>query len=140
MPILPITRERRQALNNTKKQSVQINSNKTIKGEFNDNRPTASFGGNSGQILSTAYEGGVIISHIQSECTCGGINERCIKCDGTGYCAKKIIESGHINHESPRTIKTSKQEVSFSNDPRGGVYGIRENGRFFSNPSHDDHE
>ncbi|GAA0421325.1 hypothetical protein GCM10009094_27020 [Massilia aurea] len=64
-----------------------------------------------------------------------GNNATCFRCDGRGYYEKK----------SP--IKTTSQTVSpeigarsivrHESDSRGGSYGVRENGRFLSNPDHD---
>ena len=79
---------------------------------------------------------------IEAKCSCEGENENCFRCDGTGLYKSNII----INLEECRDRVQEKviqkidsiQESNFSNDQRGGIYGIRERGRFSSNPLYDE--
>lgn len=81
-------------------------------------------------------------SSIESKCSCGGENENCFKCNGTGIYTKKIVsnieECHHIIQEKQTRAINSNQESKFSNDQRGGIYGIRERGRFSSNPLYEE--
>lgn len=113
-------------------------------GKVQEDNVPAKFGEVDGTILKQDEICGVKIRYEQASCSCNGDNEKCMRCDGTGYYAKKIIENS--NEESSR-LKTenfikynikSRQESRFSNDLRGGDYGIREDGRFNSNPLYDD--
>jgi hypothetical protein len=88
---------------------------------------------------------GHFVNHVISECTCGGENPNCFKCDGTGYSLIERIGNEvplRINKKNKRTKSIKRPvpiEASFSNDSRGGTYAIREQGRFLSNPEHDDY-
>lgn len=81
-----------------------------------------------------------------SPCSCQGMNQNCFKCSGTGYCEREIITtpSPHKNSLAANLsdLKTHqpKSEVSFASDSRGGIYSIRENGRFTSDPIEDDYD
>lgn len=81
-------------------------------------------------------------SSIESKCSCGGENENCFKCNGTGIYTKKIVsnieECHHAIQEKQARAINSNEESKFSNDQRGGIYGIRERGRFSSNPLHEE--
>ncbi len=108
--------------------------------------PSAKFGEAIGSILKIEKSNEAITKYEQAACSCNGENERCFKCNGTGFYIKKIIEELSIptskTTKSSRSAKKTRsiQESSFSNDPRGNDYGIRENGRFSSNPLYDDHD
>ena len=66
-----------------------------------------------------------------------GENETCFKCGGTGFYEKRMISAvTYVTLEG----SISSSEVTFSNDYRGGIYGIRENGRFESSPLEDDYD
>lgn len=76
------------------------------------------------------------------ECSCGGENEKCFRCGGSGFYIKTaapVSKNKTMNYSLKTNYKNAK-ESNFSNDPRGDFYGIRENGRFNSNPLYDDHE
>lgn len=78
----------------------------------------------------------------QLNCSCKGENENCFKCNGTGLYESLIVtnieECKDRIHEKQIQKTNSIQESQFSNDPRGGIYGIRENGRYSSNPLHEE--
>lgn len=79
---------------------------------------------------------------IETKCSCEGENENCFKCNGTGFYKRKMvtnIDECQDRVQEKRIYKTnSTQESQFSNDQRGGIYGIREQGRFSSNPLHEE--
>lgn len=114
-------------------------------GNIAENIPAAKFGEENGAILKEEEVNGVKVRYEQALCSCNGDNERCMRCDGTGFYAKKIVETPDREQNSPiirsvvRRKFGSNLESNFSNDLRGGDYGIRENGRFNSNPLYDDH-
>lgn len=113
--------------------------------QINEDNPSAKFGMTEGSILEVKYIMGVKVRYEYASCSCNGDNERCIRCDGTGFYVRKIIdESNHDKSYEKRIFKSSSskatQESSFSNDYRGSDFGIREVGRFNSNPLYDDHE
>ena len=74
---------------------------------------------------------------VSARCSCNGENVNCYKCDGTGYYEKKIA-AGAVGVK--RNANAPPVEVTYSNDARGGAYGIRENGRFSSLPLADDYD
>lgn len=74
---------------------------------------------------------------VAAKCSCQGENETCFKCGGTGFYEKKMINA--VTNITPEG-SISRPEVTFSNDYRGGIYGIRENGRFESSPLEDDYD
>ncbi len=98
-----------------------------------------------GKTVGHTVVAGHNISYVVSECTCGGENPNCFKCDGTGFCLVERIGNEvtlPIKKKKNRTksVKTpALSEASFSSDSRGGSYSIREQGRFTSNPEHDDY-
>lgn len=107
--------------------------------------PTAKFGIAEGSTLGVKRENGQKISYEQATCPCNGSNERCMRCDGTGLYVRKIMGDPSLNKlHNKRIFKPDiskiTQESNFSNDYRGGDFGIREIGRFNSNPLHDDHD
>ena len=109
------------------------------------NVPTASFGSDVGTALGQANEGQLAVSYEKAACSCRGDNENCYKCDGTGFYIKKVVqEASEVDSVSPRrkfgSLNKSVAESSFSNDLRGGDYGIRESGRYGSNPLYDDYD
>ena len=79
---------------------------------------------------------------IEAKCSCEGANENCCRCNGTGFYNSQIVTNIAECQErlqEKRTHKTNSiQESQFSNDQRGGIYGIREHGRFSSNPLHEE--
>lgn len=114
-------------------------------GEVTENNPSPKFGEERGTVLKMEKSNGVEIRYEQAICSCNGDNERCVRCDGTGYYAKKIIEESdknsqkfHIKNKTHFRNPSSTQETTFSNDFRGGNHGIREHGKFDSTPLHDD--
>ncbi len=116
-------------------------------GKITGNNPSPKFGEEIGAILKKEKNNGIEIRYEQALCSCNGNNERCMRCDGTGYYAKKIIEESdensskfHIRNKIRSTNPSSTQESNFSNDFGGDDYGIRECGRFNSNPLHDDYD
>jgi hypothetical protein len=73
-------------------------------------------------------------------CSCGGENERCYRCDGRGYYEVSPQEAARNTAQAAVGAATAGGSIaSFSSDPRGGAYGIRENGRFASTPDSDDY-
>lgn len=116
-------------------------------GKITENNPTQKFGEEIGAILKKEKNNGIEVRYEQALCSCNGNNERCMRCDGTGYYVKKIIEESdensskfHIRNKIKSTNSNSTQESNFSNDFRGDDYGIRECGRFSSNPLYDDYD
>lgn len=79
---------------------------------------------------------------IDAQCSCKGENENCFKCNGTGFYKRKIITNIEECQDrvQEKTIYKSNsiQESQFSNDSRGDIYGIRESGRYSSNPLHEE--
>ena len=79
---------------------------------------------------------------IEAKCSCEGENENCFRCNGTGFYKSRIvtnIEECQDRIQEKRTHQTnSTQESQFSNDQRGGIYGIREHGRYSSNPLYEE--
>lgn len=69
-----------------------------------------------------------------SPCSCGGENGNCYKCSGTGYYRKRLAPGAILN--SPVAVD-ARPFAGFSSDSRGGIYGIREQGRFDSRPDYD---
>ena len=76
------------------------------------------------------------------QCSCAGCNEKCFRCDGTGvYRAKVVVDLEKLSKKIDQKKyfwKSGALEVQFSNDMRGGDYGIREQGRFSSLPLRED--
>jgi hypothetical protein len=79
---------------------------------------------------------------VNAECTCNGENEKCFKCHGTGFYQRTFVENMSECHDRVQEKNAygtgSNQETQFSNDQRGGTYGIREQGRFSSNPLYEE--
>ncbi len=77
------------------------------------------------------------ITLVPTKCSCRGENQNCFRCDGTGFYERAIV-----SYTSPNNLQNSstRQEVTFSIDSRGGKYSIRENGRFESSPLEDDYD
>lgn len=80
---------------------------------------------------------------ICAPCSCGGENENCYKCFGTGTYQKTVVEPR--SYEQFAKIKPDSPRVNrswlggFAADSRGGSYSIREGGRFDSSPNEDDY-
>lgn len=79
---------------------------------------------------------------IEAKCSCEGENENCFRCNGTGFYKSRIvtnIDECQDRIQEKRTHKTNSiQDSQFSNDQRGGIYGIREHGRYSSNPLYEE--
>jgi len=77
---------------------------------------------------------------IRAACTCGGENENCFKCFGTGFYDKEILVTPPFDSSNTRSSSAKKPSGlgSFASDSRGHNYSIREGGRFSSFPLHDD--
>lgn len=131
--------------------STQIKINKPVKnpanlqyGEIIENTPTAKFGMTEGSTLGVENRNGQRVLYEQAACSCNGSNDRCIRCDGTGFYAREIIQSTSKKSHDKRFFKSNISETThesnFSNDYRGGNFGTREIGRFNSNPLYDDHD
>jgi hypothetical protein len=83
---------------------------------------------------------------VRAMCTCGGENENCFKCFGTGiYEKKEVVDATPSQHRSlplPHLVLRRFYRPSladFASDSRGGSYSIREQGRFDSAPVADDY-
>ena len=79
---------------------------------------------------------------IVAKCSCEGENENCFRCNGTGFYKSRMVTNieecqDRIQEKRPHQ-KNSTQESQFSNDQRGGIYGIREHGRYSSNPLYEE--
>lgn len=114
-------------------------------GNVVENLPTTSFGAEIGSSLGKATKGKLAINYEKASCSCGGENENCFKCDGTGFYTKQVVQESSRTLPVPRNsnLRSKNQQLSessFSNDSRGGDYGIRECGRYGSIPLYDDHE
>ena len=115
-------------------------------GDVSPSRPTVSLGSDVGTVIGTERKPGMHVHYEKAECPCNGDNERCSRCDGTGYYTKEVVDqftgtpSKPWVSESSRFGNRSIQESTFSNDQRGDIYGIRERGRYGSNPLYDDHD
>lgn len=113
-------------------------------GSIVENLPTTSFGAEVGTVLGKSRNGQLAITYEQASCSCGGENEKCFRCDGTGFYTKQVVletlSSTQLLHSKLRSKNQTIAESSFSNDARGGDYGIHERGRYGSNPLYDDHE
>ena len=83
-----------------------------------------------------SHEGTASASAVAAKCSCNGENSNCFKCNGSGYYERKLAPGAQAFEQVPQT----QTEVRFSNDPRGGIFGIRENGRFASLPLADDYD
>lgn len=98
-----------------------------------------------GEIRTVVGPGGRMIKKVTIQCSCRGENSNCFKCDGTGYCEAEIVSEpsrpAPIDQVRSRNQNASQPETHFTGDGRGGeTYGIRERGRFGSNPLRDDHD
>lgn len=94
-----------------------------------------------GTSLGVLERGGLVINYEPAACTCGGENPNCCKCDGTGVYRREMV-LGYSNGAPPapavpRRAAEARSESSFANDPRGDSRGVREQGRFESNPLYD---
>ena len=137
-----------------KKRRQQKQSNKTPVmglphfqvGSVEANIPSTPLGTSVGTILGVESKPKMRVHYETADCTCGGNNERCTRCGGTGYYTKEVVDQFIGTPKTPWTDKSNRvgfrstQESTFSNDQRGDGYGIRERGRFGSNPLHDDHD
>lgn len=76
-------------------------------------------------------------------CTCGGENENCYRCYGSGFFEKQVnaddpTQSSSYNRVTPQ-YGTTSTVANFASDSRGIPYTIRERGRFDSSPVEDDY-
>lgn len=92
-----------------------------------------------GKVLGTRNEGSLLVSRRIEPCTCGGNNENCFKCGGTGYYIREAVVDGANRGPAP-TVATREYRslAGFASDDRAGPYNIREKGRFDSRPLCDD--
>lgn len=85
-----------------------------------------------------ASDSKIDVIFVEKKCSCQGENENCFKCHGTGFTKARVLlnpdECKDVIQQRVVYGGKSKLENSFSNDARGGIYGIRERGRFISNP------
>lgn len=73
-------------------------------------------------------------------CSCGGENELCYRCFGTGYYEVSAKQAARLEQQPKvRAATGSGCIASFASDPRGGSHSLRELGRFASTPDHDDY-
>ncbi len=77
-------------------------------------------------------------------CTCGGENERCFRCFGKGYYEVSPQQAARMEPQRDTKPGTKRHgpasgPASFASDDRGGSRGLREQGRFASEPAHDDY-
>jgi len=111
-------------------------------GSIVENLPSTSFGTEVGTSLGKSSMGKIAITYEQASCSCGGENEKCFRCDGTGFYTKQVVPTSANSPSSTRSNLRLKNQLpsesSFSNDARGGDYGIRERGRYGSNPLYDE--
>ena len=125
-----------------KKEKDRIKNSNNLQFDYkSQDEVSSSLGTSIGVIVKQEKVNKKTITYKQSECSCYGSNERCIRCDGTGFYLKKIVEE--LVDLLPKKIERKNKkfsEVNFSNDQRGDSFGIREIGRFSSNPLHDDHD
>lgn len=128
-----------------KQKRERFQSRKFQLGKVVENLPTTSFGTAVGTSLGRSTQGQLAITYEKAVCSCGGENENCFKCDGTGFYTRQVVEDTSklpppLPNGRLRTKNQTYAESTFSNDSRGGEYGIRERGRYGSGPLHDDHE
>lgn len=66
-------------------------------------------------------------------CPCGGETENCCMCDGYGRIRGRDdpVRLASASPAAPGGL------AGFAADPRGGSYGVRENGRFGAGPEYD---
>lgn len=112
-----------------------------------DGRPDPSLSGMSvvvppeGQYLGSRRKAGMVVSFVTAQCACKGENESCFRCGGSGSYIREMVEE--MRDPSPVSPlrgrrQEAKQESTFSNDPRGNIRGVREIGRFGSNPHYEE--
>lgn len=78
---------------------------------------------------------GSAVPMISVDCSCMGNNATCFRCDGRGYYERKAPVQTTSQTVLPEIGVRSI--VRHEHDSRGGSYGVREYGRFLSNPDHD---
>lgn len=73
-------------------------------------------------------------------CSCGGENENCYRCFGAGYYEVSEADAMRLARQVASTPAPQRLgPVRFASDARGAAYGLREQGRFSSEPVHDDY-
>lgn len=86
---------------------------------------------------------GAKLVEIRAPCSCGGENENCYKCFGTGTYQKTVFEPRPYEQfvqNKPDSPRVSRSRLGgFAADSRGNSYSIREGGRFDSSPNEDDY-
>ena len=106
-----------------KKQAVQASPSKSVvppvSSSENNKRPPKRKGRKASQGF---------IPPPTIDCSCGGNNENCCRCFGSGYYPATAVKEKKGTMEKP--ISTALG--GFASDPRGDIYSIRENGRFSS--------
>lgn len=77
--------------------------------------------------------------YVAAECSCRGTREECERCAGKGvYPRHELVDIGIATEPRSGGLKGRTGEpIGFSNDSRGGIYVIREQGRFLSNPHYE---
>lgn len=130
-----------------KRKRARFSVTKTLqRGNVVANVPSVSMGAANGAVLGSARKSGMQVHFEKAECPCKGENERCSRCDGTGFYVKEVVDQFLTTPSTPwvdhsaRKGGSTTQEVSLSNDARGDDYSVRERGRYGSNPLHDDHD
>ncbi|BDB70248.1 hypothetical protein Cthiooxydans_26600 [Comamonas thiooxydans] len=114
-------------------------SNRLQTSELSGPEILAPLGTKVGTVLKTKVVRGKTVRYQQAVCSCGGNNEKCAKCFGSGFYTKEVIDD-FLDGSALSVRGSPNQESTFSNDYRGGFFGVRELGRFSSNPLHDDHD
>lgn len=113
-------------------------------GSVEENLPSTSFGTEVGTLLGKSRKGQLAITYAQASCSCGGENQKCFRCNGTGFYTRQVVPlvpSATTPLSSKlRSNNQPASEASFSNDYRGDAFGIRERGRFSSSPLYDDYD
>lgn len=77
------------------------------------------------------------VAIVSVNCSCGGDNPTCFRCDGRGY----YDRPGALSITSATTrLVTSVSIVGLAKDARGASHAVREHGRFLSNAEHDSYD
>lgn len=76
---------------------------------------------------------------VRAPCSCGGENENCFKCYGTGFYDKELTENAAKSLVASSNKEKAADLGTFASDSRGGDYSVREAGKFSSLPLYDDY-
>lgn len=80
------------------------------------------------------------LTRIEIQCSCGGENSRCFRCDGRGYYEGPTNgRGGESTQHEVRVVTGSGFIATYAADSRGADRTVREKGRFPSLPSYDDY-